>query len=79
MSLFTKIKNGEFFQGKKTYISILVAAAGFIAGRAGIDLPKQEVNGIIEIVRLNWEDIMVVSGLIAAAWGRLVAKTPEKK
>jgi len=77
--MIEKLLKGDFLDGKKTYISLLVAAAGLVAGRFGIDLPKQEVNGIIEIVRLNWEDITVLAGLVAAAWARLVTKGPQKK
>ena len=79
MKIIERLIKGDFLQGKKTYISLLVTAAGFVAGRFGVDLPKQEVNGIIEILRVNWEDVTVLSGLVAAAWARLVAKTPEKK
>ena len=79
MKTIEKIVSGDFLHGKKTYLSILIAFAGFVAGRFGIDLPKQEVNGIIEIIRLNWEDITVLAGLIAAAWSRLVTKGSQKK
>lgn len=77
--MIEKIVKGEFLQGRKTYISILVALSGLVAGRLGVDLPKQEINGIIEIIRLNWQDITVFAGLIAAAWSRLVSKGPTEK
>ena len=36
-------------------------------GALAVDLPKQEINGIIEIIRLNWQDITVLAGLIAGS------------
>jgi len=76
LDMITKLITGDFLNGKKTFISIGLGLAGFVAQKYGI---KHEADSIIELVRLNWDDLLVLAGLVGAAWGRIVAKPKEGK
>jgi len=75
LNMIAKIITGDFLKGKKTFLSIGIGLVGFFANKYGV---KHEFDGVVELIKLNWDDILVLAGLVGAAWGRIVAR-PEGK
>ena len=73
-NMIKKLLKGDFLNGKKTFISLLLGLAGFAANKYGV---KHEFEGIVEIVSLNSAELVTLAGLIGAVWGRLVAKPKD--
>ena len=65
------------FNGKKTYIGILVAALPTIAGLFGFDVAAggaSEIGALLTEFITGAEELFVTGGLLFAAWGRKVSK-----
>jgi len=75
LNMIAKIITGDFLKGKKTFLSIGIGLVGFFANKYGV---KHEFDGVVELIKLNWDDILVLAGLVGAAWGRIVAKPSGK-
>ena len=75
LNMIAKIITGDFLKGKKTFLSIGIGLVGFFANKYGV---KHEFDGVVELVKMNWDDILVLAGLVGAAWGRIVAKPSGK-
>ena len=67
----------KFFQGKKTYIGLLVAAVPMIAGAFGYNLTTEgatELGDLLVNVLTEFEELITAGGLLFAAYGRKVTK-----
>jgi len=74
--MIKKLLSGNFLNGKKTYMAILVSGIGWVAGRYGV---QTEVNQVIEVLKMSGPDLMTLGGLLAAIWARAVSKgNPDK-
>ena len=65
-----KLTMKTILPGKLTYVGLAISLAGMVAGRFGITLPQDEINGIVSLVAANWDLVAQVGGLITAAYGR---------
>lgn len=74
-----KLTMKTILPGKLTYVGLAISLAGMIAGRFGITLPQDEINGIVSLVAANWDLIAQVGGLITAAYGRYRATNHPPK
>jgi hypothetical protein len=74
-----KITMKTILPGKLTYVGLVISLAGMIAGRFGITLPKDEINGIVTLVAANWDVIAQAGGLLTAAYGRYRATNHPPK
>lgn len=60
------------FASKTVWGAILVVLG--LLGRAfGVDVPKEEISGVIELLGANWENFTQLFGAILAIWGRITA------
>ena len=77
MKIIKKLIAGDFLNGKKTYLAVLISGIGWVAGRYGV---QAEVNQVIELLKLSGPDFMTLGGLLAAIWARAVSKgNPQDK
>lgn len=60
--------------GWKTLIGIALALAGQSAKMAGIDMG--DLGPLTDAIGTSLDNVLVLAGLVIAAYGRLVAKTP---
>jgi len=74
-----KISMKTILPGKLTYVGLAISLVGMIAGRFGITLPQDEINGIVSLVAANWDLVAQVGGLITAAYGRYRATNHPPK
>lgn len=74
--MIKKLLSGNFLNGKKTYMAILVSGIGWVAGRYGV---QTEVNQVIEVLKMSGPDLMTLGGLLAAIWARAVSKGNSDK
>ena len=71
IKMIKKLISGNFLNGKKTYMAILVSGIGWVAGRYGV---QSEVNQVIEVLKMSGPDLMTLGGLLTAIWARAVSK-----
>ena len=65
-----EIKNP--FASKTIWGSLLVVVS--LLGRAfGIDVPKDEISGLIDLISANWDAFTSIIGVILTIWGRFTA------
>lgn len=74
--MIKKLISGDFLNGKKTYLAIIISGIGWVAGRYGV---KAEVDQVIHLLQLNWQDGMTLAGLLGAIWARAVSKGNSDK
>lgn len=60
--------------GWKTLIGLAIAAIGQSAKMAGIDMG--DLDPLTDAIGTSLDNMLVLVGLVVAAYGRLVAKTP---
>jgi len=74
-----KITMKTILPGKLTYVGLAISLAGMVAGRFGIVLPKDEINGIVTLIAANWDAVAQLGGLLTAAYGRYRATNHPPK
>lgn len=68
-----------WLEGKRTFIGLAISAAGLLGSRFHVDVPTEEVNGVLDVVAMNWDVFAQITGLVVAAWGRIKASQRFKK
>lgn len=69
----------SWLDGKRTFIGLAISAAGLLGSRFQVDVPTEEVNGIVDAVSANWDLFAQLAGLVVAAWGRVKASKRFKQ
>lgn len=57
----------------KTIWGALLVVAGLAGKAVGVDVPKDEISGVIDTLSANWEAIAQVIGVAMTVWGRFTA------
>jgi hypothetical protein len=69
----------SWLDGKRTYIGLVISTAGLIGSRFRVDVPAEEINGILDLVNVHWDILAQFAGLVVAAWGRMKASQRFKE
>ena len=69
----------SWLDGKRTYIGLLISTVGLIGSRFHVDVPTDEMNGVVEIVATQWDVFAQLAGLIVAGWGQFKASKRFQK
>lgn len=70
--------NKVILKGKLTYIGILISAAGAAGKLFGVDVPTDQINGMLDMAVEHWDTAAQFIGLAMAAYGRLRASFEKK-
>lgn len=60
------------FASKTIWGAILVVAS-LIGNAFGLDVPKDEISGLIDLISANWDTFTSIIGVVLTIWGRLTA------
>ncbi len=69
----------SILDGKRTYIGLFLTALGLIGSRFHVDVPTEEINGLLDLVSANWDLLAQIAGLLVAMWGRIKASKRFEK
>lgn len=69
----------QALQGKLTYVSLAVGALSLVFQLLGQTFPQEEANAIVNWANSNWPEIVQITSLITAFYGRLRREWRAKK
>jgi hypothetical protein len=58
----------------KTIWGAIIGAAALLGRLVGVDVPIDEVQGVIDLLAANWTTIADTVALVLVIWGRVTAK-----
>lgn len=61
----------SWLDGKRTFIGLAISALGLLGSRFQVDVPTDEVNGVLDVISANWDVFAQLAGLVVAAYGRV--------
>jgi hypothetical protein len=61
----------QWLQGKLTPVCLALTAIGSLGKIAGLDLPVEQVQGILTWVAAHWDELAQVVGLFGSAYAQL--------